>query len=145
MRNLEQLDKLNLMNETREREAGKQLADDNLKLEKMQQQLQQLIDYREEYKAKLNNQLNHIDSAAAIRDYHNFILVLDQAIQEQHAAVNASSQQARLSKDQWMQSKGEVKKIEKIKERTLRGPRYEELRTEQKQTDELSSTRYGRD
>ncbi|MCG8415950.1 MAG: flagellar export protein FliJ [Pseudomonadales bacterium] len=144
MRNIQQFDKLSLVNETRERDAGKKMTTDNLHLEEMQQQLNKLIAYRDEYKEKLQQQLNQIESAEAIRDYHNFIRVLDQAIGEQQTVVAQSSQQAESSKDHWIQSKNEVKKIEKIKEKALQENRTKTRQFEQKQSDEMSLSRHGK-
>lgn len=144
MRDIQQFDKLSLVNETRERDAGKQLASDNLHLDAMQQQLDKLIAYREEYKERLQQQLNQIESAQAIRDYHNFIRVLDRAIGEQQTVVAQSTEQAEHSKDHWIQSKNEVKKIEKIKEKAVKENQVRTQQVEQKLSDEMSLTRYGR-
>lgn len=144
MRNIQQFDKLNLVNETRERDAGKRLAVDNEHLEQMQLQLQKLIEYRDEYKEKLNSQITQIESAESIRDYHNFIRVLDRAINEQRVAVDQSSQQSEHSRENWIQSKNEVRKIDKIKDQAIKENRQIESRFEQKQSDELSLNRFDR-
>ena len=144
MRNIQQFDKLNLVNETRERNAGKQLTADNEHLEQMQLQLQKLIVYRDEYKEKLNSQINQIESAESIRDYHNFIRVLDKAIEDQRGAVEQSAQQSEHSREHWIQSKNEVRKIETIKEQAVKENRQLESQIEQKQMDELNLNRYER-
>ena len=138
MRNIQQFDKLNLVNETREKNAGKRLAIDNDHMEQMQEQLQKLIAYREEYKEKLNQQINQIESAESIRDYHNFIRVLDKAIEDQRLVVDQSVQQSAQSREQWIHSKNEVRKVDKIKEHAIKENRYQESLREQKQSDELS-------
>jgi len=138
MRNVEQFDKLNLVNETRERNAGKRLANDNEHLDLQQEQLQKLITYRDEYKTKLDQQIGTIDSAESIRDYHNFIRVLDKAIDDQRLVVEQSVQQTEQSREHWIKSKNEVRKVDKIKEQAVKENRYQESLKEQKQSDELS-------
>ena len=141
MKKPEQLDKLALVNETREKDAGRQLASDNLQHEALQQQLDKLKAYRDEYKEKLNKEMGTMESAHTIRDYHNFIRVLDRAIKEQFLAVEGSAGRLQHSKDNWIHSKGEVKKIEEMQDRSSRQLRKEEVLMEQKQSDEMYSNR----
>ncbi len=142
MKNTQQLDKVALINELREKDASRNLADDNARHEELQLQLARLTAYRDEYQQKLSTQLSSMESANAIRDYHNFIRVLDHAIKDQEMAINDCANQLRTSKDRWIHSKSEVKKIENIKDKVEQQNRLELSRLEQKQSDEMSLSRF---
>ncbi|MEQ8315291.1 MAG: flagellar export protein FliJ [Gammaproteobacteria bacterium] len=144
MNRKDQLDKVALINDIREKEASRNLADDNSRHENLHLQLAKLTAYREEYSTRLNIQLEQIDSATALRDYHNFIRVLDSAIQEQQQAITECAAQLQASKNRWAQSRTEVKKIDNLREKKRQLQRAEAARLEQKQSDEMSINRHTR-
>lgn len=144
MKTMEQFDKLALVKETQEKAAGKALASSQTQHQAIQQQLQKLILYRDEYKQRLQDERDNIESARFIRDYHNFIKLLDHAIKEQQVALAQSEAQLERSRDNWIDSKNEVKKVEKIQHRSRHRLQQEEMRMEQKQSDEMCLNRHGR-
>lgn len=142
MKKTDQLDKVALIKDIREKEASRNLADDNARHENLQMQLAKLTAYREEYEERLNNQLDAIDSANSLRDYHNFIRVLDAAIKEQQQAIFECARQLQLSRNRWAESRSEVKKVETLREKAQERIRQAEARQEQKDSDELSMNRH---
>lgn len=104
-------------------------------------QLKQLFIYRKEYQEKHAKKLRSSTSVHRMRDYQHFTATLDKAIEQQEKMVEGTRLQMECSRTNWLEKKQDTKKVSRVTEKFLQREVAEQLKTEQKESDELSLQR----
>lgn len=104
-------------------------------------QLEQLLLYRKEYQEKQTEKFKNSTSINQMRDFQNFFATLDKAIEQQKLTVEDTKLQMEFSRTNWLKKKQDTKEISRVTEKFLQREVTEELKAEQKESDELSLQR----
>lgn len=104
--------------------------------------LQMLEQYREEYAARMAESRMQGMTPMALRNYQAFLARIDEAIQQQAAAVMQSEQQTAHGQEQWKAQNKQLKAVDTLATRHEARERAAEAKREQKLTDEFSSRRF---
>lgn len=99
-----------------ERNAARQLGDSLHNAEQQQKQLNDLIDYRDQYVADFKAAGKEGLTAIKLRDYQLFLSRLDAAIMQQQQKLAASHQDCEQSQAEWQHRHGHSKMIDKVVE-----------------------------
>jgi flagellar FliJ protein len=120
----------------RERNAASHLGDSLRQADLQQKQLDDLINYRDEYVAGFKAAGKAGLSSVQLRDYQVFLSRLDSAILQQQQKLVASRQNCQQSQSQWQDEHGHSKMIDKVVEsrRQAENRRQDEL--EQREQDD---------
>ncbi|MCL6414465.1 flagellar export protein FliJ [Aestuariirhabdus sp. Z084] len=114
----------------------------NARLHEEQQKLEQLQSYQQEYHRQVREK--QVSSVQQLQQMSQFIGKLSEAINEQQAQierVNAHMQQLR---QHWISARGRTMSITQLRENYLTEERRWEEQREQKEIDELVTTRSAR-
>ena len=106
--------------------------------QKQENQLQQLLDYRDEYQRQLEEKLNGSTSANALRDFQYFFSSLSSAIEQQKAEVERAAADLELVEKQWLMRRQETRKMEKAASNINAKMAAAMARAEQKELDEIN-------
>lgn len=125
--------------DNKEKEAAQSLGR-SVEAKKIQlSKLQQLLDYRAEYLANMNDQTVQGISGAKLHQYHHFLAKLDQAIQQQKLVVNQSESTLSESQTLWKSDSSRAnaigKAINNMKEKEVKASD----KRESAQADEMST------
>jgi len=101
----------------RERDAARTLGANLRQLEQQQKQLDDLIEYRDQYVAGFQAAGKDGLTAVQLRDYQVFLSRLDSAIVQQQQKLAASQLDCELSQAAWQDKHGHSKMIDKVIER----------------------------
>lgn len=119
-----------------ERNAARQLGATMRQLETQQQQLNDLMTYRDEYDAYYREATKSGLSVAQVRDFQIFISRLDNAIAQQQRYLISCQQNYELSKSKWRGAHGHSKMIDKVVENRQEIERQEMRVREQREQDD---------
>lgn len=104
--------------------------------------LQLLVQYREEYVARLRNASAQGIDLAVWRNYQAFIDRIDQAIAQQRATVAATELRTAEGQTEWLQQRNKLKAIDTLFQKRQEGERRVENKREQKFQDEFAARRF---
>lgn len=124
--------------ERREQSAAKLFGDAQRLLKDHESRLEQLHLFQREYRERFDSDLRGGLSAIRLQEYQAFMAKLDQAIQQQQAAVELGRQESRQKKQHWQQKHTRTQAIGKAMDRFAREENQARERLEQKESDEFS-------
>ena len=104
-------------------------------------QLKQLMIYRAEYQEKHKEKLKNSTSINQIRDYQHFSTTLDKAIEQQKQMVDEIERQLEYCRTNWLEKKQDTEKISRVTEKFRLRETADQIKAEQKESDELSLQR----
>ncbi|WP_461520231.1 flagellar export protein FliJ [Porticoccus sp.] len=84
----DKLDKVALLADSRERQSAGQFKEKQQSLQSQQAQLQQLLQFKQEYETRLGNYSEKSIPARQLQDYRLFLGKLNQAIEQQQGIVS---------------------------------------------------------
>jgi flagellar FliJ protein len=122
--------------ENRERAAARALSDAQRIVQERQARLQDLIRYREEYRADMTARGRAGVSAQSLRGMLGFLGKLDQAVEQQDQAVKAAERELDEKRRQWLEKHFRAKALDHVRDRYLTDERRAANRKEQKESDE---------
>ena len=89
----------------------------NAEAAKAEAKLNMLLGYREEYRERLRNSVHQDVHSAGWKNFQQFLQKLDEAIEQQHAAVLASQQAVQLARREWQSKQKQVKAYDALEQR----------------------------
>lgn len=104
--------------------------------------LQMLEQYRSEYADRLRDAAAQGLTPLALRNYQEFLARIDQAIEQQAAAVQFSEKETFHGQAHWQAQNKQLKAIDTLAQRHDAREREREGKREQKLQDEFSSRKY---
>jgi len=122
--------------ESREREAARVLGAAEQEVVAHRTRLQELQEYRVEYRNQLVSVGNGGIAAQRYVEYHRFLARLDLAIEHQERLLEMTVRQREEKRALWAEARAKMKAVEKVVERFVTEEEAERLRREQKETDE---------
>ena len=120
----------------RERNAASHLGDSLRQADLQQKQLDDLINYRDEYVAGFKAAGKAGLSSVQLRDYQVFLSRLDSAILQQQQKLVASRQNCQQSQAQWQDEHGHSKMIDKVVENRRQAENRRQDELEQREQDD---------
>ena len=102
----------------------------------MEQQLQQLLEYREEYRQKLTVEQGRSMNIQRVRDFQLFISNLDQTITQAHINIESCKQVCEGKKQAWLKCRSRSQALNSVVEKYQQDERKQLERAEQKEQDE---------
>jgi len=120
----------------RERNAASHLGDSLRQADLQQKQLDDLINYRDEYVAGFKAAGKAGLSSVQLRDYQVFLSRLDSAILQQQQKLAASRQNCQQSQAQWQDEHGHSKMIDKAVEKRRQAENRRQDELEQREQDD---------
>ena len=120
----------------REQHAARTLKESREILAGFETQLKGLQDYRQEYLAGFQQAGSAGINAARMKDYLVFLDKLDDAIRQLGAAISSSHERCEQDKGLWLASRTKLKALEMIISRYRSEEQRNEVRREQRETDE---------
>ena len=119
-----------------ERSAARQHGDVLREFQQQQQQLEELIKYRNQYVEQFQQAGKAGLSIVQVRDYQLFLSRLDQAIAQQRQLVQQHQAASQQTQSNWMDKRGKSKMIDKVVEnRELAEKQALEKREQREQED----------
>ena len=128
----------------REQHAARTLKESREILAGFEAQLRGLQDYRQEYMAGFRQAGSAGMNAARMKDYLVFLDKLDEAITQLGAAISSSHERCEQDKDLWLASRAKLKALEKIITGYRNEEQRNEVRREQRESDERAQRAKGR-
>ena len=98
-------------------EAAVQLGAFNAEVSKAEAKLNMLINYREEYRERFRNSLHQDVHSAGWKNFQEFLQKLDEAIEQQRAAVLACQQAVHRGQREWQTRQKQVKAYDTLEQR----------------------------
>ena len=126
--------------ESRERDAGRALADARARLADQEQQLEQLLRYRDEYLAGGSPGLGTTDTVR-LSNRSAFLERLNDAIREQRARVDRAQEESDRCVTAWQETRVEAAAIGRAVDRFRQDERRAVERVEQREHDEFAIRR----
>ena len=120
----------------RERNAASHLGDSLRQADLQQKQLDDLINYRDEYVAGFKAAGKAGLSSVQLRDYQVFLSRLDSAILQQQQKLVVSRQDCQQSQAQWQDEHGHSKMIDKAVEKRRQAENRRQDELEQREQDD---------
>ena len=125
-----------------EQNAARQFGISQDQLSRNQAQLQELIEYRNEYARGFRETTRRALGAHEMQDYYLFLKRLNQAIREQQQVIDVIARDHETHKTRWLNTRSKTKAVEKVVDRYRNQERYEQDQREQRESDHRSQ--YGR-
>ncbi|MCC6535455.1 MAG: flagellar export protein FliJ [Burkholderiales bacterium] len=107
-------------------------------------QLKTLLDYREEYQARLRDSVTSGIDSAGWRNFHLFLAKLDAGIEGARAHADSARELARRAQVDWHDQQRKLKAYGVLAQRHERAQQTRAARQEQRETDEHAANRYSR-
>jgi flagellar FliJ protein len=126
-------------------DAARVLADSRRQLTAKQQQLDELIAYRDEYARGLEQKSKGGLTAMQMRDYNQFLSRLNLAIEQQQLALEGAYREIESSKRVWLGKHRHARAIDKVVDRHRQREQRDHARQEQQDSDEHAQRRPRRD
>jgi flagellar FliJ protein len=104
----------------------------------MQERLQLLLEYRNEYSARLTSVTQTGTHSVDLRNFREFIDKIDAAIEQQQVLVAAARREVETGKLHWHKQQRRLKSFDTLSQRHLAAERKSEARQEQKEQDEFA-------
>jgi len=136
MKRSRRLDPVARVARQREHNAARQLGDSLHHAELQQKQLDDLIDYREQYVAGYQAAGKAGLTAIQLRDYQLFLSRLDTAIVQQQQLLAASRQNCQQSQAEWQNKHVHSKMIDKVVENRQQDENRKRDEQEQREQDD---------
>lgn len=127
--------------QTRTDEAARRLGELVAAERDLEHKLKMLEDYREEYHERFREAARDGLSPDALRNYGAFIGRLDEAISAQRRIVDQSRNKTAQGQQAWLQQRNRLKAFDTLSQRHRVGLAREEVRQEQKMSDEHAARR----
>jgi flagellar FliJ protein len=99
------------------------------------QKLQLLEEYRNEYRARLDQQAGDGMSMTELVNYRRFIAQLDQAVEQQQRVVHQAAQGVEFARRQWQEAHRQLKSYEVLMARRAAAAQATANRKEQRESD----------
>ena len=115
---------------------ARQMSDCRMKMERNEQQLMSLRQYRDQYLAEFHGMGGGSLHPAQLQDYRIFLTRLNQAIDQQQQVLQESLAAFEALKMQWLKLRGESKALQKLIAKRQQRRMLEQARGEQKELDE---------
>ncbi len=112
------------------------LGEHNALLQREQNQLDDLMQYRDEYLARFRQGDPMQMSAKKALDLRGFLAQLDQAIQAQQLQVNHSQQVVNRQQQNWLQARNKEQALDSLMARYRADEEVKQQRREQRENDE---------
>ncbi len=122
----------------REQHAARSLKESRDILARYESQLQDLQAYRQEYVDGFHQAGTDGMGVGRMKDYLVFLGKLDEAIRQLQTMVSSSSDRCERDKSQWLATRAKFKALDKVISRYRREEERNEVRREQRETDERS-------
>ena len=119
--------------------AAARLGTLNRELVRAQEKLALLIGYRTEYQQRLRASIAHGVDGAALRNFHDFLERLEQAIAQQQQAVTDSRARTVGGRQEWQNKKRKYMAFDTLSQRSQTALRRRDASREQKVFDEFAS------
>ncbi len=119
-----------------ERNAAKLHGSVLRELQKQEEQLNELINYRDQYLKAFQVASESGISSIQMRDYRIFLLRLDDAIQQQQQNVINGQQNTQSSQTEWMNTRNKSKMINKVVEKRQQQEYQQEEKREQREVED---------
>ncbi len=116
-----------------------QLARDKAKVADDQRKLEELKEYASQYESERN--LLGL-SAYLTTNYQHFTNRVQQAVQQQEAAVGRAQQQADMTQRRWLQARSKTQSMDYLRDKNIKIENLLEDKQEQKQSDEFAMRRF---
>ena len=130
--------------ERQEQEQAQRLGAARRELEQQRQQLEQLILYRDEYARQFESAGTTGLSVARLQDYRVFLSRLNQAIEQQRAAIARTEQACNEQQQHWLASRTRHQALGKVAERYRDEEHQARERRDQIESDEFALQRHQR-
>lgn len=101
-----------------------------------------LVEYREEYRTRFALAARDGLRPSEWRNYANFLARLDEAVNQAVSAVTDTKRRTVAGQKEWVAKQGRVKAFETLSDRHWSRIAYEDLRREQKLSDEHGARRH---
>ncbi len=121
------------INKQQERNAGRHHGETLRQAEQQQQQLQELINYRNHYSKAFQSASEAGLSVVQMQEYKLFIQRLDEAITQQKQHVTIGQSQCETSQKEWMNKRSRCKMIDKVIENRQQLEQQEMKKREQRE------------
>ena len=114
----------------------------NAEVAKADQKLQMLIDYREDYRQRFRNTLNTDVHSAGWKNFQQFLVKLEEAIEQQRGACAIARQAVLGGQRDWQSKQVKVKAFDSLEQRHHLQVEARMKKIEQRATDEFASRAY---
>ena len=111
----------------------------NAEVAKQEQKLQMLFQYREEYRERVRGTVNQDVHTAAWMNLQQFVAKLDEAIEQQRAAVGIAKAAVARGQNDWQDKQVKVKAFDKLEQRHDAKVAERTKKIEQRATDEFAA------
>jgi flagellar FliJ protein len=126
----------------RNEDAAVQLGALNSEAAKAQAKLNLLLQYREEYRARYRAAVQRDLHSAGWQNFREFLDKLDEAIEQQRAALAVSRDAVQKGRVAWQSTQRDVRAYDTLAERHNRAEAERLRRIDQRVTDELASRKH---
>lgn len=123
-------------------EAATRLGHLNAEVAKADQKLQMLIDYREEYRQRFRGTLNNDVHSAEWKNFQQFLVKLDEAIEQQRGACAMARHAVVAGQRAWQATQIKVKAFESLEQRHHTQVEARVKKIEQRASDEFAARAY---
>ena len=120
-------------------DAALQLGRLNAEVAKHEQQLQMLLQYREEYRDRVRGTVNRDVHTAAWMNLQRFVAKLDEAIEQQRTACAMANAAVARGQTDWQEKQVKVKAFDKLEQRHDAKLAERMKKIEQRATDEFAA------
>ena len=106
------------------------------------QKLELLMQYRQDYVNQLNALMVHGMPAAKLRNYQNFLITLDGAIDQQRAIVAQANTRLDHGRTDWQHQKRKLNSFDTLAERVRQQEMLAQAKREQRESDERATRKF---
>lgn len=103
-----------------------------------QEQLQNLMQYKEEYSNNFNSNKLSVSSSASLKNLHSFMAQLDHAINMQRQLVVQLNEEMEAKRQVWLDKRNRVRALGMVVDKYQAEENVREQRREQQENDEFS-------
>jgi flagellar FliJ protein len=114
----------------------------NAEVAKADQKLQMLIDYREEYRQRFRSTLNGDALSAGWKNFQQFLVKLEEAIEQQRAACDMARRAVLGGQREWQAKQIKVKAFDSLEQRHHMQLEARTKKLEQLASDEFAARAY---
>jgi len=132
---------IDMARKTTESELGK-LGQTNALLQQAENQLDDLLRYRDEYLARFREDDPMLMSARKALELRGFLAQLDQAIHAQQLQVNQSRQLVGRQQQNWQQARNKQQALDSLMDRYRGEEQRRQQRLEQRENDEHTNAQW---
>ena len=144
MKRSKRLERVSELGEREAESAGRQLAAAREAQGGAQALLQQLLDYRQEYRDLFEEQRTRGMDAQRYDNFQRFFDQLDRAIEEQRGALASSEARVEQHRGVWLEKRQHTEILARLACRVSEEEVREDQKREQQQADELFAQRHSR-